>query len=63
MKEWLRARPWLWVVLLFLVVLAVNVFVVVLSGQVAPEPVTNSADFVPKNHYGRTIVTFSTASA
>ena len=40
MKAWLRARPWIWVVLLFLVVLAVNLGVLLLAESLPPpEPV------------------------
>jgi hypothetical protein len=36
MRQWLRARPWIWVVLLFIAVLAVNLAVVLLAESLPP---------------------------
>jgi hypothetical protein len=35
---WLRRRPWLWIVVLYLVVVAVNVAFVLVAQRNAPEP-------------------------
>ncbi len=37
--RWLKDRPWIWVVLLFLLVLGVNVVFVWIAGRQPPEPV------------------------
>ena len=36
--RWLRERPWIWVLFLFVLVLGVNLLVVWIAGQQPPEP-------------------------
>jgi hypothetical protein len=36
MRSWLRARPWVWIVVLYAAVLTVNVLVAVIAGWNAP---------------------------
>jgi hypothetical protein len=38
MPGWLRRRPWLWIVLLWLVVLGVNAAFILIAQRNAPEP-------------------------
>ena len=50
MPSWLRRRPWVWIVALYLLVVAVNVAFVLVARRNAPEP----ADGAPaaSNPYG-----------
>ena len=50
MSGWLRRRPWVWIVVLYLVVVAVNVAFVLVAQRNAPEPAQDAP--AASNPYG-----------